>query len=319
MKRLSIFGYGAVGRATAELVARRGDAVRIVQRSRPQAIASGCSFMTADSTDRDATVAACAGVDAVICALGFPYDSAVWRHAWPQTIANLIEGCAASGARFIFADNLYMYGPQTVPLTEVMALTTDGRKPAVRAEITRMWKAAHDAGRVRAVAVRASDFYGPDSPTSVIAAFGVARLLAGKPALIPYNPDHPHDFSYVPDFARALVSLVDAPDDAYGQAWHVPNADPVRTLREVLTIAASRIGVPLRLTVLPSFIAPVLGIVTRAIGETVEMRFQWNRPYVVDASKFAARFWNDATSLEDGLRDTIAFYRNAIQAVRTSG
>ena len=312
MQNISIFGYGAVGRETAKQLARRGDAVRIVQRSRPPVIVSGCSFQAGDSTDRDATVQACAGVDAVICALGFPYDSAVWRRVWPQAISNLIEGCAASGARLVFADNLYMYGPQVNPLTEEMPLTTAGLKPALRAEITRLWQAAHDAGRVRAVAVRASDFYGPDTPTSVVATFGVARFLAGKPALIPYDPDFPHDLSYVPDFARALVALIDAPDDAYGQAWHVPNARPTRTLREVLTLAANLIGVPPRITVLPPFLAPVLGLFTKAIGETVEMRFQWNRPYIVDASKFAARFWNDPTSLEDGLRETIAFYQQPI-------
>jgi len=312
MRNISIFGYGAVGRETAKVLARRGDAVRIVQRSRPRWIVSGCSFQAADSTDRDATVQACAGVDTVICALGFPYDSAVWRRVWPQAIANLIEGCAASGARLVFADNLYLYGAQTNPLTEDMPLTTYGRKPALRAEITRMWKAAHDAGRVRAVAVRSSDFYGPDTPTSVIATFGIARLLAGKPALIPYNPDYPHDVAYVPDFARALVSLIDAPEDAYGQAWHVPNAHPTHTLREVLTLAASLIGVPPHITVLPPFLAPVLGLFTKDIGETVEMRFQWDRPYIVDASKFAARFWNDPTSLKDGLRETIASYQNPV-------
>jgi hypothetical protein len=39
---------------------------------------------------------------------------------------------------------------------------------------------------------------------------GVARLLAGKPALAPYPPNQPHDFTYVLDFARALETLIDA-------------------------------------------------------------------------------------------------------------
>lgn len=225
-------------------------------------------------------------------------------------MSNLLDGCAASGARFVFADNLYMYGPQTRPLTEETPLTNYGRKPRIRAEITRLWRAAHDAGRVRAVAVRASDFYGPDVPTSVISVFGVSRLLAGRPALMPYSPDHPHDFTYVPDFARALVTLIDAPDDAYGQAWHVPNA-PTRTLREVLTMAAERIGIPTRISVMPHALTTLAGLFRKDIGELAEMRFQWDRPYLVDASKFATRFWRDSTSFEDGLDATIVFYRGA--------
>ncbi len=75
----------------------------------------------------------------------------------------------------VFADNLYMYGPQTSPLTEEMPLTHYGRKPALRAEITKLWKSAHDTGRVRAVAVRASDFYGPDATTSLCASASHSR------------------------------------------------------------------------------------------------------------------------------------------------
>jgi nucleoside-diphosphate-sugar epimerase len=310
MRKFAVFGYGAVGRETTALLTARGDSVRIVQRYKPQQVPSGGTFQFADSTDREATIAACAGVDTVICCIGLRYISTVWQREWPLVMANLIDGCSLANARLVFADNLYMYGPQTAPLTEDMPLTTFGRKPALRAAITRQWKSAHDAGRVRAVAVRASDFYGPDAATSVISGFGVARLIAGKPVLSPYPPEQPHDFVYVPDFARALVSLVDAPDDAYGQAWHVPHA-PTQSLRDVLTLAASLIGVPPRITVLPGALIPIIGLVSKEVGETSEMRFQWDRPYHVDASKFGARFWNDATSIEAGLGETIAFYRAA--------
>jgi hypothetical protein len=57
----------------------------------------------------------------------------------------------------------------------------------------------------------AFDFYGPKAPTSVLSTLGVARLLAGKPALAPYPPDQPHDFTYVPDFARALIDAGASP------------------------------------------------------------------------------------------------------------
>jgi nucleoside-diphosphate-sugar epimerase len=223
---------------------------------------------------------------------------------------NLLEGCARSGARFVFADNLYMYGPQSDPLTEDMPLTDYGRKPRVRAEITRLWRQAHSSGQVRAVAVRASDFYGPDVPTSVVSTLGVARLLSGKPALVPYPPDHPHDFTYVPDFARALVSLIDASDDAYGEAWHVPNA-PTRSLRKLVALAATLIGVTPRVTVLPPLLMPLLGLFRADLRELKEMRFQWDHPYYVDANRFSRRFWSNPTPFDEGLRATIAFYQGA--------
>ncbi len=200
-----------------------------------------------------------------------------------------------------------MYGPQDRPLIEDMPLTDYGRKPKVRAGITRAWQRANTEGRVEAVAVRASDFYGPDVETSVLSSFGVKRMMQGRAALIPYSPDHPHDYTYVPDFARALVTLLDAPADAYGQAWHVPNA-PTETLRSLIVKAAGMIGVAPRLTVMPRAMLHIVGLFDRQVYELIEMGFQTDSPYIVDASKFARRFWGDATSFEAGLQATIASY-----------
>ncbi len=307
---VAVVGYGAVGRALAGLLSSRGDMVRVVQRHRPPSMPPGCDFRTADVMDLAALTRAVAGTAAVMCCIGVPYVSSVYERVWPVAMSNLLAACAGARARFVFADSLYMYGPQSQPLTEDLPLTNFGVKPRVRAEITRLWQDAHNAGRVQAASVRASDFYGPDADTSVISHFGVARLLAGQPALAPYPPDNLHDFTYVPDFARALVTLLDAPDDAYGQAWHVPNT-PTRTLRNVLGLAADLIGVSLRIQVLPRPLAALVGLFRADVRELAEMRFQWDRPYIVDTSKFRDRFWSNPTSFEDGLAATIAYYREA--------
>lgn len=306
--RVGVIGFGTVGRATAALLSARGDAVRVVQRRPPREMPPGATFEAADVEDPEAMRRACHGVDAVACCIGLPYDAEVWARVWPRAMSNLLDGCAASGARLVYADNLYLYGPQTRPLKEDLPLTTYGKKPRIKAEITKLWRDAHASGKVRAVAVRAADFYGPDAPTSVISTYGVARFLSGKGALVPYPADHPHDFTCVVDFARALVTLIDAPDDAYGQAWHVPNA-PTQTLRQVLTLAAARIGVEPRVTVLPRWLAAIAGLFNKEIAEIAEMMFQWDRPYLVDSSKFAARFWRDPTPFDKGLDATIASLR----------
>jgi nucleoside-diphosphate-sugar epimerase len=308
VQRIVVAGYGPVGREVTALLSARGEEVKIVQRRAPRGLPENAVFLPANLEDDLEASKALAGADIVVCSVGIPYISETYTHAWPVVMRNLLNGCAQVSARFVFADNLYMYGPQTSPLTEDMPLTNFGNKPAVRAQITRMWQQAHAEGRVRAVAVRASDFYGPDTATSVLSTMGVVRLLEGKRALAPYPADQPHDFTYVPDFARAVVTLIDAEDDAYGQAWHVPNA-PTRSLRELYTLAATLIGTPPRILVLPRAMMPIIGLFRRDVRELKEMRFQWDRPYLVDTTKFARRFWEDPTPFENGLRETISFYR----------
>jgi len=313
MKRVVVFGYGPVGREITALFAARGDDVLVAQRSAPKQLPPGAIFIGCDVTDANSVAAAIAGREIAICTVGFPYSARIWQRAWPAAMKAMLSACEKAGARFVFADNLYMYGPVTGPLIETMPLTSYGQKPRIRAEITRLWQDAHAAGRVKAVAVRASDFYGPDVPNSILS-MGISRLLAGKAALVPYFPDHPHDQTYVPDIARAVVTLCDAPDDAYGQAWHVPNA-PTQTFRELLTLAARIAGVPLRTLMLPRWLQPILGIAVPELGELIEMRFQTDRPYFVDAGKFRARFGQEATSFEDGLAATVRFYRDAARGV----
>lgn len=126
--------------------------------------------------------------------------------------------------------------------------------------------------------------------------------------MIPYSSDHPHDFTYVADFARALVTLLDAPSDACGQAWHAPNAS-TRTLRALIERAAEKLGVAPKIIVLPKPMLHLLGLFDRQIYELIEMRFQTAEAYFVDRSKFTRRFGWEATPFEDGLDATIGFYR----------
>ena len=183
-------------------------------------------------------------------AIGFSYEGKVWREAWPKAIGNFVAACEATGARMVFIDNLYMYGPQTAPLVETMPLTSYGAKPAARSAATRIWMEAAAAGRARIAALRAPDFYGPNVGLAFLGDTSIGALAKGKSAFFIGSPDIPHDFAYVPDIGRAATTLLDAPDSAFGQAWHVPCA-PTLTTREILKPAADALGIRLRLMTLP--------------------------------------------------------------------
>ena len=202
-------------------------------------------------------------------------------------MANLMAAAETHDVRLVFVDNLYVYGPQTAPLRKDIPLTAYGRKPAARAEVTRLWQAA--TGRVKIAALRAPDFHGHGVTLSHLGDLAFGSLGRGKAAQLVVPADTPHDFDYVPDIARAVALLLDAPDSDFGTAWHMPSA-PTQTLRQIIALGAAAIGAKPRLVTVPLAVQPLLGLVMPMLREMREMRFQWNRPYQVDASRFTRRF-----------------------------
>ncbi len=297
-----VLGAGPVGQSLIHRLVDAGRSVRVASRSGKVPAPPGVEVVAADIADLDRAKEVCAGASVVYGCVGLGY--ADWPTLWPPMMDGMLAGAAAAGARFVFMDNCYMYGPVDQPMHEDMPLTDYGNKPATRSRLTRMWQAAHDEGRVEAASVRASDFYGPGVTQAALGDPAFGRIVSGKSAQVFGDPDLPHSFTYVPDIARALMSVADA-DDAMGQAWNVPNA-PDRTVREILTLFAEKADRPLKVQAMPKWMMSLVALINSDVRELKEMLYQWERPFHVDASKFSDRFWSDATSFEDGLAATAA-------------
>jgi len=302
-----VLGYGAVGRVVVDLLLARGDAVCVAQRKRPDDLPAGASFKSCDVLDAQSVRQAVEGASQVVLSVGFAYDSKLWRKVWPATMTNVIDACAAAGVRIVFLDNLYMLGPQTAPRREDMPLTAQGGKPAILSEVTRIWSAASVSGRVRLAALRATDFYGPGVTVSHIGATGFGAIARGRAAFLLAPPDMPHDFAYVPDIARAIVTLLDAPDDVFGQVWNMPCA-PTLTPRAILQIGAAAIGIKPRIRALPRMLWPVAGLFSPFIREVADVGFTFDRPYEVDGTKFKTRFRFEVTPYEIGAPATARWF-----------
>jgi nucleoside-diphosphate-sugar epimerase len=249
-----------------------------------------------------------AGAAQIVIAIGFAYDRAVWRKSWVPAMRNIVDAASRSNTRVVFVDNLYQLGPQSAPRTEDMPLSEAGAKPAILAEVTRIWQEAARTGRVRFAALRCTDFYGPGVPVSHLGSSAFGPLAKGGRAFLLAPPDTPHDFAYVPDIARAVLTLLDAPDDAYGQAWNMPCA-PTRTPREILTLGAKALGVKPKLLAIPLALLPLLGRFVPFMREVADVGFTWDRPYIVDGSKFRRRFGFETTPYEVGAPATALSFR----------
>jgi nucleoside-diphosphate-sugar epimerase len=233
-----------------------------------------------------------------------PY--ARWPELHPPLMEAIIEGAGSAGARLIFGDNLYAYGPVGGPITEDLPYRAPGPNGRTRARIAEALMVAHRTGRVRAVIGRGSDFFGPHANESTVGDRVFAQALAGKPAQVLGNPDLPHTVTYIDDFARGLVTLGER-EEALGQVWHVPNDETV-TIRRFVEMVFEEVGGSPRLRAAPRWALALAGVVNPMLRAVKEQLYQSERPWVVDSSKFEQIFGWSATPLRDAIRATVGWF-----------
>lgn len=299
-----VLGTGPLGRAVAQESLRRGHPVRLVSRS--GSALPGIGAVRADVTDQSAARVACAGAAVVYQCASPPYHR--WAQDFPPIQAGAIAGAAAAGAVLVAAENLYMYGPCATELTEDTPMHPNSRKGEVRARLARALLEAHRSGTVRATAGRAPDFFGPGVRQSELGDRFFPPLLRGKAAQTVGDPNQPHTFCYVRDFAAALVTLGED-ERSLGQAWHVPSAPPV-SIQQAADRVARIAGLPrARVTTVPTLLLRVVGLVRPEVAEVPEMVYQFDRPFLVSHARYANTFEAALTPLDEALGQTVAWYQ----------
>jgi len=300
-----IFGTGALGLAVARQLLTGGVRVRLVSRSGRAEAAAGVDVLAADVSDPGAARRACDGASVVFhCASGL---YATWPQTLPPIMAGIIEGAAAAGARIVYGDNLYAYGPVLGPITEELPFRPIGASTRVRAEVATTLMNAHATGRVQATIGRASDFYGQQAILSTVGDRVFARAVTGKPAQVLGDPDALHTNTFIDDFARALVTLAQN-DDALGQAWHVPSAETVTT-RRFVEMVFEQAGAPARLQRTPAAVIALLGLVNPTIRAVSEVLYQSQGPWRVDHSKYTRAFGGGTTPHPEAISKTLQWFR----------
>jgi nucleoside-diphosphate-sugar epimerase len=303
-----VLGYGAVGQATVKLLLEKGLSVTVAQRSTPKDLPTGVHFKRCDVLRADSVQGCLEGFSQLVIAIGFEYKSEVWRDKWPIAMRNLVDASLMHKLRVVFVDNLYMYGPQVEALHEGIGLTDHPGKPTVRAEITRIWESAVKENGLKFTALRAPDFFGPNVLLSQLGEVVFGNLSKSGTAQFLVPIDEPHDFAYVPDIARAVHTLLEAPDSDYGQVWHMPCA-PTMTSRGLVELGAKSLGVTPKVFSFPLWFLRILGFFVPLAKELWDMRFQWNRPYFVNADKFKKRFAYEATPFSESIPETARSFK----------
>jgi nucleoside-diphosphate-sugar epimerase len=271
-----VFGAGQVGRALAARLAGLDLPVRVVSRHRPAGLASEVDWRAADATDPEAATDAARGAAVIYQCLNAPYTD--WPRSFPPLQRGVLAAAERTGALLVSLENLYGYGP-----TAGEVMTED--------------------------LPRASDFFGAGITTGTTLGERVfANAVAGKRADFIGNPELPHTYSYVPDIATGLATL-GSDERAVGGVWHLPGPETVTT-RALLELVAGDVGHPVGVRSIPKLAVRALGVFNPMMRELAEMSYQFDKPFVLDTTKYESTFGPAGTSLATAIGTTVAWYQS---------
>jgi len=296
-----IIGAGPVGRATAVKLASEGHDVQLVSRSGRGPEIAGVRRAAADAADADRLTELATGAVALYNCIN-PPSYTVWTTYWPPVAAAFLEAAERSGATLVIASCLYGYGPVDGPMVEGMPDAATGTKARIRAGMWADALAAHEAGRIRAVEVRGSDYVGPWVTNAHIAQVA-PRALAGRSVRVFGSADQPHSFTDVRDMGRALAAVAQAPR-TWGRVWHAPTNAPRTQAETVADVCRAAGREPVTVRVWPKALLSVGGRFVPLLREMRETVYQFERPYVLDSSAITRELGLEPTPWSEVCRAT---------------
>lgn len=316
MKVLITGGCGFIGSHLVRLVLAEGHQVvnldKLTYAGNPANLADveahpGYRFVRGDIADRDVVRAAVEGVDRVINVAAETHvdrsidDADAFLRTNVQGVHVLCEAVreeekAAAGRlggrriRFVQISTDEVYGS----IEEGAFVETDRFSPsspysAAKAGGELLAFSYHTTHGLDVVATRGANTYGPNQFPEKLIPFAVTELMEGRRIPLYGDGGQVRDWLHVEDHARAIWTVAERGES--GQAYNVPGKNERRNL-EVVRVILREMGR------------------TEADGvERVKDRPGHDRRYAVDGAKLDALGFAERRSVEDGLPETIRWYR----------
>jgi nucleoside-diphosphate-sugar epimerase len=202
-RRILVLGAaGRLGHAAAAAFRDGGWTVAsLVRPGRARLAPAGTEIVELDALDHAAVGKAARGADVVLHALNPPYTQ--WSRLAPPLAYSAISAAETSAATLLFAANLYNYGSPLPPVIgENTPMRPSSRKGHLRVAIEDRIAEAAERG-VRAITVRAGDFYGRGHGTWFDLV--LTKELGRGRVTYPGPLDVMHEWAYLPDFAARAV------------------------------------------------------------------------------------------------------------------
>ena len=302
---------GGFGNASLAALQRHGWRLRALARDpdvarRRLAAPHDIDWRGGDALAAADVARAAEGVDLLVHAVNPPgYRN--WQGLALPMLDNAIAAARGADARLVLPGNVYNFGTDAGPLLrEDSPQHPRSRKGAVRVEMERRLAVAAGEG-LRALVLRAGDFFGPHAPASWLQ---TAMVKPGRPltrVVYPGETEVGHTWAYLPDLTETLAQLADRdsqlePFAVFHFAGHY--CERGIDFAHAIARAAGRPDLPVK-----GFPWWLVGLAAPAVPlfrEVGEMRYVWREPLRLDNARLVATLGREPhTPLVAALRETL--------------
>ena len=274
---------GGIGHEVAIALHRHGWQINALHRDPTKAASQGKTpwihWVKGDAMNAAEVTKAAEGSSVIVHAVNPPG----YRN-WGQLVIPMIDssiGAARThGARILLPGTIYNFGPDAFPtLRENSPQHPLTRKGRIRVELERRLQ---DSG-VRALIVRAGDFFGPNAGNNW---FSQGLVKPGQPVTSISYPGRPgvgHAWAYLPDLAETMAQLLDRESTLSDfERFHFEghwDADGTRLTGAIRSVVG-RSNIKIRS--FPWALLTLLAPFKTLFREMREMRYLWEEPLRLD-------------------------------------
>jgi NDP-hexose 4,6-dehydratase len=205
--------------------------------------------------------------------------------------------------RLVHTSTSETYGTaQTVPISEDHPINTQSPYAASKAGGDRLADSYHASFETPVVTLRPFNTFGPRQSMRAVIPTVIAQVAAGKRAVTLGDLRPTRDFMFVKDTAAAFVSVGTAPAAAVlGRTFNAGTGGEI-SVGDLVALVGKLMGVDLEVLADPARIRPAGSEVMRLVCDASRLR--------------AATGWAPVHSLEEGLAETIGFFRDPVNLSR---
>jgi nucleoside-diphosphate-sugar epimerase len=305
----TILGTGQLGLAIMQMLLDKNPNENILLVNRTGklniTIPQNVQVTAADVTSKTDMATIAGKSEVIFSCTDMPYDK--WADFYPTIATALAYALSETNAKLVFADNLYSYGNvMGKEMNEQMLHSAKTKKGKIRAGVINTLLYSGETYNNRVAFVKAADFIGPRIHKGIFGTDFLHSVYHGKTVRLFGNIDLPHTFTYINDFAAAMINIGTA-DDTFGQIWHAPNA-PALSLDKWVHLFEVVSNKKIKKSVTPKFIIRIAGLFNSFIKELYEMANQFEYPYLVNHDKYVSRFGNHSTYPSEIVKETVEWY-----------